>query len=529
MTDMPTGLIRRGAAYSLRRRIPLDLIDAYGGRKEIVLALGTNDFAEAKLRLAHKQVELNDEFAARRQQRDADPASLITRTIAELRPFLAKPGNGTSYSDAEIDRQIEEAERSFREQFEAEQEREGRELLRQQLLAVLTVANDRLTDEQLALKDLLQDAKWEVELAEAALASRPLAAKAPPVETTAFDPGSFKADGTSWEKLVVAWTRDRSPEKRTVAAHSAVARWFADRTKATTAEEATPDHVRLFRTRLIEEGQSPANIKTKLSRLRTLFGYALEEGLITTNPAAVVRPPADKRTDASRVPWTAADLNVLFAGPVHFSGERPTQGRGEAAYWLPLLALFTGARLEELGQLRIIDLIDEVYPTEGEAFSQAKFIHIRSDAGDGLKVKNAGSVRKVPVHSDLIRSGFLRFVEHQKTLGHERLFSDLKPDKYERLTAKWGEWFGRYRKECGISHKGLVFHSFRHTFKHWARHVGIIEGVQRQIMGHSAKDVADGYGDGYSLHQVVEGMRLYRVPGFKPPIHPVFSQPEAEI
>ena len=228
---MPTGLIRRGAAYSLRRRIPLDLIDAYGGRKEIVLALGTNDFAEAKLRLAHKQVELNDEFAARRQQRDADPASLITRTIAELRPFLAKPGNGTSYSDAEIDRQIEEAERSFREQFEAEQEREGRELLRQQLLAVLTVANDRLTDEQLALKDLLQDAKWEVELAEAALASRPLAAKAPPVETTAFDPGSFKADGTSWEKLVVAWTRDRSPEKRTVAAHSAVARWFADRTK----------------------------------------------------------------------------------------------------------------------------------------------------------------------------------------------------------------------------------------------------------------------------------------------------------
>jgi integrase len=135
----------------------------------------------------------------------------------------------------------------------------------------------------------------------------------------------------------------------------------------------------------------------------------------------------------------------------------------------------------------------------------------------------------VPVHSDLIRSGFLRFVEHQKTLGHERLFSDLKPDKYERLTAKWGEWFSRYRRECGISHKGLVFHSFRHTFKHWARHVGIIEGVQRQIMGHSAKDVADGYGDGYSLHQVVEGMRLYRVPGFKPPIHPVFGQPEAEI
>ncbi len=191
MTDMPTGLIRRGGAYSLRRRIPLDLIDAYGGRKEIVRALGTNDFAEAKLRLVRKQVELNDEFAAHRKERDADPAALIKKVLAERRPFLAKPGDGTSYSDAEIDRQIEEAERSFREQFEAEQDREGRELQRQQLLAVLSVSSDRLTDDQLALKDILEDAKWEVELAEAELASRPLAAKSPATETPALAPKSL--------------------------------------------------------------------------------------------------------------------------------------------------------------------------------------------------------------------------------------------------------------------------------------------------------------------------------------------------
>ena len=48
MDDMPTGLIRRGAAYSLRRRIPLDLISAFDGRREIVRALGTKDREEAK-------------------------------------------------------------------------------------------------------------------------------------------------------------------------------------------------------------------------------------------------------------------------------------------------------------------------------------------------------------------------------------------------------------------------------------------------------------------------------------------------
>lgn len=351
MDDMPKGMIRRGAAYSIRRRIPLDLIDAYGGRKEIVRALRTNDYEEAKRRHARVWVALDDEFAVHRRGRDADPAAAIKQAIAKLKPFLAKPGDGITYSDEEIDRQIEEADWSSREQFEAEQEREGRELLRQQLLAVLSVSNDRLSDEQLALKDILQDAKLDVELAKAELARRPLVAEAPPIETTALDLGSLKADGTSWDQLVVAWARDRSPEARTIAAHSAVARWFAERTQVTTAQGATPDHVRLFRTRLIDEGQSPANIKTKLSRLRTLFSYALEEGLIATNPAALIRPPADKRTEVSRVPWTVTDLNLLFAGPVHSSGERSSRGRGEAAYWLPLLALFTGARLEELGQL----------------------------------------------------------------------------------------------------------------------------------------------------------------------------------
>lgn len=59
----------------------------------------------------------------------------------------------------------------------------------------------------------------------------------------------------------------------------------------------------------------------------------------------------------------------------------------------------------------------------------------------------------------------------------------------------------------------MVFHSFRHTFKDYARLAGIQEGVQRQIMGHSSGDVADNYGSGFPLHQLVEGMRHFKVPG----------------
>lgn len=63
---------------------------------------------------------------------------------------------------------------------------------------------------------------------------------------------------------------------------------------------------------------------------------------------------------------------------------------------------------------------------------------------------------------------------------------------------------------CGVTDKRMVFHSFRHTFKQYVRHAGIIEGVQRQIMGHGSSDVADDYGSGYRLHQAVEGRGYIR-------------------
>jgi len=142
---------------------------------------------------------------------------------------------------------------------------------------------------------------------------------------------------------------------------------------------------------------------------------------------------------------------------------------------------------------------------------QGWFLNV-TDLGEDQKLKNDASKRTVPLHPDLERLGFLNYVEGLPKGG--RLFPDLKAGAYGRLTAKWGEWFSTYlRKVCGVTDKRMVFHSFRHTFKHHASHVGMIEGVQRQIMGHSPGDVADDYRGGYSLHQLVEGMRLYRIAG----------------
>jgi len=54
-----TGLIRRGGTYSLRRRVPADLVKALG-KTEIWIALGTSDYrvAAKEARLASVRLDL---------------------------------------------------------------------------------------------------------------------------------------------------------------------------------------------------------------------------------------------------------------------------------------------------------------------------------------------------------------------------------------------------------------------------------------------------------------------------------------
>jgi hypothetical protein len=46
--------------------------------------------------------------------------------------------------------------------------------------------------------------------------------------------------------------------------------------------------------------------------------------------------------------------------------------------------------------------------------------------------------RFIPVHPSPVQEGFIRFVQAAKDEGQARLFPALRPNKYGRLTAKWG-------------------------------------------------------------------------------------------
>ncbi|GAA4035755.1 hypothetical protein GCM10022281_15230 [Sphingomonas rosea] len=271
-----------------------------------------------------------------------------------------------------------------------------------------------------------------------------------------------------------------------------------------------------FKAKLLAEGKTPANIKQKLSHLRTLMSWAKANRHIEANVAADVTIRDGRAAKKKRLPFDLPSLNAIFNSPVYLRGARPASLRGEAGYWLPLLGLFTGARLEELGQLRPKDVNEGRYIDSEGSEQAAWIIQIREDNDGNLKLKNAASERRVPVHVELLKRGFLEFVAAAKDAKQERLFPLLKPNIYGRLTAKWGEHWSKYRREvCGVTDPRMVFHSFRHTFKDYCRLADIEEALQRALMGHSSGDVADDYGSGAWDHQLVEAMKRYKVPGLE--------------
>jgi len=153
---------------------------------------------------------------------------------------------------------------------------------------------------------------------------------------------------------------------------------------------------------------------------------------------------------------------------------------------------------------------------EGERV--AWVIRITSDPADGLTLKNAGSARRVPIHATLVELGFLDYCRALRIDGQPRLFPELRPDRFGTVTAAWGKWFGKYLREQGIEDKRIVFHSFRHSFKHYMREAGVSKSVNDALTGHESGDVGDSYGGiDYPLKPLVDAIQVYRIFGLKLP------------
>jgi len=235
-----------------------------------------------------------------------------------------------------------------------------------------------------------------------------------------------------------------------------------------------------------------ATVNKWLNCLGAVLNWSRKNGLIPdevhwSDPVSGMRLTEER---SNRQPWELEELKLLFGSPIYLQGERPVGGKGEAAYWLPLLAMFSGARLNELAPLNVDDV-------KLDPASQVRFITIIENEEVGRSVKTDSSVRAMPIHPELIRIGFLDFVNHvrQSDFPSARLFPQLTPGPKGGFGEAFSKWFGRYKRDLGIDNAGSVFHSFRHGFKDALRAAGVNEDVNDALTGHSGGNpVARGYG-----------------------------------
>jgi integrase len=211
-------------------------------------------------------------------------------------------------------------------------------------------------------------------------------------------------------------------------------------------------------------------INKSLERISSLFKFAISKPKYGLHYNPFSGRSLDESHTQQREPFTVDELTRLFGAAEHAQRRYKTA----YSYWLPLMGLLTGARLNELCQLYLSDF---------EIVGGIHCINIR-DAEDGQRVKNKSARRLVPIHDKLVEVGLVRYVERLRAQGHDRLFPtlELTEDGYGKMPSRW---FGRFKERCGITEKHTkVFHSFRHTFISTLLNNDVPETAIAPIVGH---------------------------------------------
>jgi integrase len=237
---------------------------------------------------------------------------------------------------------------------------------------------------------------------------------------------------------------------------------------------------------------APGTINKQLGAVQAVAVWGASNGVIPedtawADPFAKMRVQGEQ---SERTSFENLELQRLFAAPVFTKHEYPEGGRGTAAFWLPLLALFNGARQAELAGLTAADV-------QRESETSTPLLYITAQASRGKRLKTKASQRVVPIHAQLVRLGFLKFVEDVRKRDGERafLFPLVAPSLGRAGVSAWSKWFGRYLRAQGVSDTAKVFHSFRHGFKDALRRGEVNQEIHDALTGHAqASTVSGGYG-----------------------------------
>jgi len=262
---------------------------------------------------------------------------------------------------------------------------------------------------------------------------------------------------------------------------------------------------------------NPQTIEAKTQSLyftdiKAIFGFARKRHWISQNPLDGLEDSLPEIREMPREMLTGSELTALLSSPEFLREQnRKSKGaRAEGKFWCVILCLYHGMRLNEVASLLVSDVKQE---------EDIWFLDLTEFDDEGLQVKrlkNKSSRRRVPLHEQAIKIGFLEFVQGRIEEGGENwLFPDLKPNSIGNRGGYTSRWFSRIRdrhlgKQNHTGDKGI--HSFRHSVADAIRGITESDEILYEIGGWGSDKRGNssrqyGKGDLKRLKQVIDKVR----------------------
>jgi integrase len=222
--------------------------------------------------------------------------------------------------------------------------------------------------------------------------------------------------------------------------------------------------------------------ETYLASLHVVLKYAADNARVKSNVAADVTVRVPKRVRLRDPQFSKEEAQTILRAALQPQHEALSPEHKLARRWVPWLCAYTGARVNEMTQLRGQDV---------EQIEGVWTLRITPEAGS---VKG-GKARVVPIHEHLIAQGFLDVVEAQ---GKGPLF--YNPDRGRGGSEgnphhkKMGERLAAWVREIGVNDPNVQpNHGWRHLFKAIARRVRMDPHARDAIQGHAPASEGEGY------------------------------------
>lgn len=215
--------------------------------------------------------------------------------------------------------------------------------------------------------------------------------------------------------------------------------------------------------------------KRNLTRIKTLLLYGKNKHKVPDITGPLEITTSYKKTHKSYERFAASDLEALF----HSDDYKTNTFKKSSQYWLPMLGLYTGARIDEIASLQL----SEITELEGV---WCYYMSSKEANGGG---KNDFAPRWVPIHPKVLEAGFLTFWQTVKDEGHLRLFPEMGNAARDGYSKRATADFTEYRRSVSVGalteRSTKAFHSFRSTLVSELKQRGIDGDMRRELVGHS--------------------------------------------